>query len=803
MSDTLSPSEILERKKELEFLHAKYAQQDFQNLDTETGAPMKVRLAVALAKTPEDRLATIRKFYPDARVRLTGGWSVQDGISKYIQPEEIVIFKDPKTGRKTSFNPLRPVGQGADAGMLDYVRPVARTAASAIAGIGAAGAGPVASGAAAVGASQVTDAALNALGEQLGTVDERTIGQRITDRVIDAGIEGAGTAVGGLAFPTAAQGAKASYNAARKLYYEAGGVGKPDILSDLAAEGISTRGAAPLVTDSKTIQGTFHALSKYPGAATKIRNAVNETYQGISDFFERTAGKFGTIEERSMAGESIQSGINSWVKRTKIIQHGHEELLTKEIGSKTPVLMTNTSKLLREGMGDLENTPDTAGMMFPSEYIRLKNDISGNGGMLDWDFVRRFRSRIGEKGSSGKIVGTDMTEGDYDRLYGALTQDMQAAAKQKGPAAEAAFERTQTFWRQRQETAGKIKTILNQPFAQDAFASAVQGSDKGAEKLIEIKRLVSPDQWRDVVSVMLREMASETGGGGTGVEKLFSPRRFITNWRNTPDSVKNVFYGQVTPERQALDRLARISSAVAEFGTMGNPSGTAGQNIFMDFIGASGTTAVTGWMFPMLGVAKKTATALMSGRQADLITDPKFIEWLALGQAIDPMNFKGTAAQLGRLTGIAATQPNEVRLAIMDFLKSAFQPTPEESAGQPSGPDQGTEPRKQAMTPRGSLKEQFIDQTAALRRQKQNIDALPSQDRNWAAEKLKNDLRDLERFNSASRQIDKLEKTIESTQRSTGLTSSEKRARIDGFNRAIEGFMRQTLLGTDRYVDYR
>jgi hypothetical protein len=60
------------------------------NADQSTGAPANVRASVGAAQTPQDRLATIRRFYPDAEPH----------------GEDNFVFNDPRrSNRPTLYNP--------------------------------------------------------------------------------------------------------------------------------------------------------------------------------------------------------------------------------------------------------------------------------------------------------------------------------------------------------------------------------------------------------------------------------------------------------------------------------------------------------------------------------------------------------------------------------------------------------------------------------------------------------------------------------------------------------------------------
>ena len=76
-----------------------------KGLDTETGAPPKVRMAVSFANKPEDQLETLKKYYPNSRfitIGTPGEEAVVDGISQPRAPaERKLAFENPDTGKVT------------------------------------------------------------------------------------------------------------------------------------------------------------------------------------------------------------------------------------------------------------------------------------------------------------------------------------------------------------------------------------------------------------------------------------------------------------------------------------------------------------------------------------------------------------------------------------------------------------------------------------------------------------------------------------------------------------------------------
>ena len=75
-------------------------QQLLDSIDDQVGAPFDVRAQVMAAQSPEDRLNTLRKFYPDAIP--VGVLSPQFGEQRFGRNN--FVYTDPETGNLTLFD---------------------------------------------------------------------------------------------------------------------------------------------------------------------------------------------------------------------------------------------------------------------------------------------------------------------------------------------------------------------------------------------------------------------------------------------------------------------------------------------------------------------------------------------------------------------------------------------------------------------------------------------------------------------------------------------------------------------------
>ena len=98
-----------------------------KQIEMTTGAPLSVRAAVGSSTTMQDKLATLKKFFPDA------------------QPydKDNFIYTDPKTGRPTLMNEKNPVFFGVPLPTVgDIVGALPEISEFAGAGLGAAATSP-------------------------------------------------------------------------------------------------------------------------------------------------------------------------------------------------------------------------------------------------------------------------------------------------------------------------------------------------------------------------------------------------------------------------------------------------------------------------------------------------------------------------------------------------------------------------------------------------------------------------------------------------------------------------------------
>ena len=290
----------------------KLAQEKILNsIDTKTGAPANVRASVSAAQKPNDKLATLKNFYPDAvPVEVL---DPDNGAIKYGRGN--FVFTNPERGQLTLFDEdLRLVGIPVP-GLRDLVDvgPEIAETAGAIGGAiggGIAGApgGPVGVGAGVVlgegvGSATAREAYIGILDFFGETEDTRTGMERLFDYGTTAGIN----AAGGPVVNKVVQGVK--YVAGQPIRFVTGAMSKEaKVAKDKMASGGVTDPSAGQVTANPVLNLAEQALAGAPSSTKIMQENAAQTINQIDNFATDLAQKYGGIRTTAEAAEELVKG---------------------------------------------------------------------------------------------------------------------------------------------------------------------------------------------------------------------------------------------------------------------------------------------------------------------------------------------------------------------------------------------------------------------------------------------------------------------------------------------------------------
>lgn len=635
----------------------------YERIDRKRGAPARVRKMVGDAKTPEERLKTIRNVYQDA------------------QPfgDDNFVFTDPESGRPTLYNP-----KGFDYGDVASISRetmigVGSTLGAAFGGAGGFVAGvPTGPGALLTGAGgSMAGAGLGAataatvydyLAEKFGgTVYEGGIARRTAELATEASGAALGQGIGEVTLPAAAAGVKEMLG---------GGTAKSQAIFDtLQRFGITP--AAGVVTSGKGAGRIESGLDQAAASATAMRSQIDEVMQQSQSAVEDIAAKVGKAKSQQGMGIAIQEASKNALERFAVEQTELETKLAAKIGEDR-LFNIDALKALKGEIesfgGQMPGFSKQAYGDIMTKLAMITEDSKQYGGAIPYSAFRQIRTFFGQKMS-------DMTEGVnrsiYKRMYRAMTEDLETGASAVGAADDfkTAMEFTKGF---KSEYDDVLNKMIDYDAPEKAYRFLLNSRKDGGTYFNKLREQFTKEEWSDVSATVIQKMGRKNFGNEA--DDSFSVSTFLTNWDGIADEAKDAIFTGVKGGkdlRQNLDELVgafRSINASARMRNFSNTAGAAHTLGIMNALGSDvtkmllGSAAIGGYSPGMAaaGVAGTVVGGIVAPKVASrLITNPAFVKWLAEGPTVKTGQEVG--GHMGRLWEIYAANP-EIRDELSEFM---------------------------------------------------------------------------------------------------------------------------------------
>jgi hypothetical protein len=632
-------------------------------IDKTTGAGATARMAAGTARTSQDKLATIRQYYPDAQPYGDGNF----------------VFTDPKTGRPTMFNeqnsrmfgiPLPTVGDiaGATPEIVEAVGGAMGAAAGTTLGPGGTVAGAGLGGG---GARTLWDMLAS---QTLGVQSTRSPGAVLRDTALDIGLNASGQAVGE-AIPRAVQAIAGPVSQRFRGMVTKG--------EDVAQAGQRQGVFLPLgVASNNPMVQRVEAAS----TASPIGGPVQQAYEQLGTDFARrgaqvaqqAAGPGGeVIFERGPLGSFLRQSAQGAGERFQQRIGQLDTALDNAIGPTTRVDAPNVRALISEYEQRLAADPNTMGPILRGPLERLKRvaaDVDQSGG-IQFGTIRKERTALGQDLARPDISGYSGAGGEFwTRAYGALAQDINAAAKAAGPDAEKASQLMDRYVRMQRGTGNIdfLTQLAEKGTDVQAANFALSGTREGVSNLAKLRRNLKPEEWDTVVASTIQQLGTKRSGATGSIDEVadFDMLTFANNWEKMSNSAKKVLFGGSRYERSLddLEDLFKIASAGKAASGKLNFSNTT-NNAIWTLLGAGAIESVGSSIdgTPAQGLTAGTVVGLVSGRtMLKLMESPRFVKWVTDGTKIAQNNPNGLGPWLGRLGTIYADE-KEIRPELNEY----------------------------------------------------------------------------------------------------------------------------------------
>jgi hypothetical protein len=345
---------------------------------------------------------------------------------------------------------------------------------------------------------------------------------------------------------------------------------------------------------SQAVAGKLGALpfvgDDVNAAIAGTRTQAAQAAQGIAD---RAAGPGVTPQN---AGEAVRQSLTDWAgDGARQIQERAYAPVNRAMQNVTAPL-TNT----RTAAQDLVTQQTGAASPIHQTALREVEEALSRPNGLSFDGLTRLRTRIGQLRDNSIDPNNRTAQAGLGRIYGALTQDMEAAvATQGGQQGQRAWTRANQIARAVAGRRGVISNVVGsqgdkagEAIVDKIVTLASTKSTANASQLAQIRNSATPEAWQQLSAAAINRL-------GRNQSNEFSADIFLKNYRQLSDRGRRMLFNtsgrNMIPD---LDRLASVAQGLQQFGRLGNPSGTGGVTALLAAItgvgaGDAGATALT------------------------------------------------------------------------------------------------------------------------------------------------------------------------------------------------------------------
>ena len=379
-----------------------------------------------------------------------------------------------------------------------------------------------------------------------------------------------------------------------------------------AAQAAKDLGVTPALGMNGKVAGmTAAGLEKVPLTGGVIAKDAARAVGEVEAASARILGNVAQGRSPMEAGAVLQSGLKDFVVNFKKRASRLYDEVGKNISPDTKITAPNSVAMIREAIAPFKDNPELAAQLGVGKWAQMADGLDRG---LSWEAALALRTSIGE--GVGKITGAmaDMDQGRLKRVYGAMTDDLEAAAKAAGPDAYKAWTRANKHYK---AGADRISRSLDKTIsakeperAFEAFSALTKGDRSTADitRMRQIKASLPRDDW-NTISVSIAERLGKAKAGSQGATgDTFSPATFLTEWNKlSPDAKRILFDSDTLGE---LNKLARVSERVKSANLERNMSNT-GTTTGLLATGAGGVTNLPATV-TALATANVSARAMTS-----------------------------------------------------------------------------------------------------------------------------------------------------------------------------------------------
>lgn len=431
--------------------------------------------------------------------------------------------------------------------------------------------------------------------------------------------------------------------------------------------------SAATATQSSALIRIENALSDYFFSASPLISKAKRNVDALEFASKYLAREYGDVLTKEEVGMLLKKAVPGARKRLDLVYEKLFSRISKDIGPGTQHVVNTRSTLMKlleeQRLGPKSGIPDLA------TEIHKKAEMMGGG--LPFDALKKYRSKVGELMKSPFLISTrNIQSGDLKRLYAALSTDMEIAALRSGPKTHAKWRAANKYFDiSLDKQVPILEEVLKKGYDQEAYRIVMQGAELGGGRLNALRRQLSQKEWDTVAGTVLGKLGKALPSQATK-DVTFSLQTFLTNWNKISSGAKKQLFGYGPHKKLAkeLDKLTGVMGDFREVEKLANRSKTGSVLMFFSVLSLAGglVGGITGGEGKRLesflkGAGAMGTMSLLPRQTAKLLTNDKFVRWLATGVKVAKTNPNAMKIHLGRLFNIRASE--NIKPEINELMK--------------------------------------------------------------------------------------------------------------------------------------
>ena len=631
-------------------------------LDDLPEIPNKIRFLVEGSPNMESKISTLQKFYPEVEIDTTqsNNFLVTDNKGNKFQLDN---------KKKTNVGDFIDISKEITE-IVGSIGGAAVGTATATPGVGTV----VGAGAGMAAGAELFERVAQQYGAEMLRTNKEWAAQRATDFAFGS--------IGQAVAPLIVKGFKGAITGFGKT-----GKATSERLANYIDAGVTP--SLGQVTQKQGIQTVELILGNIPGGSGKIAAVASKAQDDLGKAALKIATKninkvlpATEVQVGRVIKNGIKDGVNSsngfvgrFQSKAGVLFGDVDKFIKKD----SLISLNGTIKSLEDLVTPIKGAEATS-LVFKNQFLDdilkgFNTDLAKNGGRMPYQAIKSIKQKIGNKLSSFDLINpVDKTQ--LKLVYGALSKDLEAYLKGNVKGLNA-LSRANKYYK---SGLNRIDNYLEPIFKTsdpDRIASLLLNTGKeGATRLNAIKKSLTTEQYDVFLSNIMERMGRLQPGqslSGDLVEGAgkFSSETFLTNFNRLSVEAQEALFkgkGWTSGMKKDFTDILKISNFIRLSGrTFKNPSGTADRIVGQGMmLGAAGSLAVNP-AFALVGLPLVIGSSRVV---AGLMTNPRFIKWLAQGIKIGQnKGVDGAIEHLGRLGVIMGNADSESRQFINEYLQ--------------------------------------------------------------------------------------------------------------------------------------